>query len=405
MRKIVFILVVILISFYTKAQSLSQEKYSKVVDFMSCVCVTDAMSNNSSIKNIDCEKVKIKKENIPSDYSKTLELFNEFEKLKTTDNSSEKTIEFLTKDIFKSGKYQKIKQFAEKRKGQELDKIVIQINNKANSIVQLNSSDNNIAETSDSDISNTESQIPNDEAEVNSQETESFGQNATNYEKENNDRGIKSFMKTHWFDFILFALVFISLYHTNKRSDYASIKHVKSLIKENKSNEISTDKLNNQTNLNNQYNRLEQQISNLKIKIDSLEEKLNKGNSNPIKEILSPMVVFETTTVKTLPNEEIIFYKHAPHEIGYFDVENNVNISDAVFKFIINRNNPNLASFEILKNNKRLILDYPNKYIKPICDELNALNQNAVDIIVTPGQVEKRENKWVIKTKAQIKYI
>jgi hypothetical protein len=147
-----------------------------------------------------------------------------------------------------------------------------------------------------------------------------------------------------------------------------------------------------------------------KIKSKNLDLFLSKGwkiiDISPLKEILSSKVALENQKVNSLQNEETIFYKHAPHESGYFDVENNVTIADAVFKFSINKNNPHLASFEILKiNTKRLILDYPNKYIKPICDELNTFNKNAVDIIVTPGQVEKIENKWVIKTKAQIKYI
>jgi hypothetical protein len=405
MRKTVFIVVIILTSFYTKAQSISQEKYSKLVDFMSCICVTDAMSNNSSIKNIDCEKEKIKKDNIPSGDSKTLDLFNEFEKLKKTDDSTEKTIIFLTKDIFKSDKYQKIKQFAEKRKGQALENIILQINSKANSLADSNINDKNNAETSDSNISSTGNQEANDETEVTSQESENIEQNATNDDVDKHDIGVVSFMKNHWFDFILLVLVFVSLFHVINTRNHTSIDEIKKLIKENKTNKNYNDQPNNQSSFNNPTKHLEDQITTLKRRIDSLEEKSNKVDANPIKEIPSPVVVFETPIVKAPLNEEIVFYKHAPHESGYFDVDNNVNIGDAVFKFSVNKNNPNLASFEIIKDNKRLILDYPNKYIKPICDELNALNQNAVDIIVTPGQVEKRENKWVIKTKAQIKYI
>ena len=405
MRKTVFIVVIILTSFYTKAQSISQEKYSKLVDFMSCICVTGAMSNNSSIKNIDCEKEKIKKDNIPSGDSKTLDLFNEFEKLKKTDDSTEKTILFLTKDIFKSDKYQKVKQFAEKRKGQALENIILQINSKANSLADSNINDKNNAETSDSNISSTGNQVANDETEVTSQESENIEQNATNDNIDKHDIGVVSFIKNHWFDFILLSLIFVSLYYIIKRRNYASIKRVEYMFDEYKKNDVSNDKPINQYSNNNQYNRLEGQITTLERRIDFIEEKLKKVDANLIKEIPSPVVVFETPIVKPPLNEEIVFYKHAPHESGYFDVDNNVNIGDAVFKFSVNKNNTNLASFEILKDNKRLILDYPNKYIKPICDELNALNQNAFDIIVTPGQVEKRENKWVIKTKAQIKYI
>ena len=400
-----FIVVIILTSFYTKAQSISQEKYSKLVDFMSCICVTDAMSNNSSIKNIDCEKEKIKKDNIPSGDSKTLDLFNEFEKLKKTDDSTDKTIIFLTKDIFKSDKYQKIKQFAEKRKGQALENIIFKINSEANSLAYSNINDKNNTETSDSNISNTENQIANDEKEVTSTESENTEQNVINADIDKHDLGLVSFMKNHWFDFILLVLVFVSLFHVINTRNHTSIDDIKKLIKENKPNKNYNDQKNNQYSFNNPNKHLEDQITTLKRRIDSLEEKLNKVDASPIKEITSPVVVFETPIVKAPLNEEIVFYKHAPHESGYFDVDNNVNIGDAVFKFSVNKNNPNLASFEILKDNKRLILDYPNKYIKPICDELNALNQNAVDIIVTPGQVEKRENKWVIKTKAKIKYI
>ncbi len=324
MRKTVFMLVILLASIYTKAQSLNQEQYSKVVDFMSCVCVTDAMSNNSSVKNRDCEKDKIKKEDIPSQDSKTLDLFNEFEKLKKTDDNTEKTIIFLTKDIFQSDKYQKIKQFAEKRKGQALENIIIQINSKANSLNDTNSSVENNTETSDSIISNTGNQATNDETEDTSQESENLEQNTTNDDINNHETGIISFMINHWFDFILLVLVFISLYFIIKHSDYTSVNHVKFLIKENRENEIFNDKPNNQYSNNSQYNRLEEQIRSLNTKINSLEEKLNKLDASPIKEIPSPVVVFETPIVKAPLNEEIVFYKHAPHESGYFDVDNNV---------------------------------------------------------------------------------
>ena len=115
-----------------------------------------------------------------------------------------------------------------------------------------------------------------------------------------------------------------------------------------------------------------------KIKSKNLDFFLSKGwkiiDVSPTKEISSPKVVFENQKADSPENKETIFYKHAPHEDGYFEVENNVNIEDAVFKFSINESNTNLASFEILKNNKRLILNYPNKYLKPICDEQNELN-------------------------------
>jgi hypothetical protein len=57
-----------------------------------------------------------------------------------------------------------------------------------------------------------------------------------------------------------------------------------------------------------------------------------------------------------------------------------------------------------MKEKKKLILDYPNKYIKPVCEELNAFNQNANNIVITSGIAEKRNDKWIVTTKAKIKY-
>jgi len=210
-------------------------------------------------------------------------------------------------------------------------------------------------------------------------------------------------MKEYGFSFILLMLIMI-LYLYIRRRNFASINRVESMLNENEKNRESQNKFHIPNNSNATQNRLlddlRDKVRILEGRIYSLEEKEKLSKIN----VSIPEVIPEVEIPKITKQEDIIFYKHAPHERGYFDTDDDVNFNDAVFKFTINRHNPNAAIFEIIKDKKKLILDYPNKYIKPVCTELNALNQNANNITIVPGTVEKTGNQWVVKTKVQIKY-
>lgn len=398
MRKIIIIIVVFLTTFLTNAQSnLSQEQFEKVVDNMTCLCINEALEKSA----VDCEKTTILESNIPTTDTKTLDLYKEFQELKKTTDSKELSIIFLTKNVFQSSKYEKIKAFAEKRKGAKINEITKKISEK----ITLISSENIDNSNNTNQISDQSDQIQNSESTPQAEET-TANVYTDNIEPETKKQkyDIGDFMKDYGFSFILFIMI-IGLYIFIKQRNFASIKKVEFMIKENEGRREPNSMSLAPIPSNNSNRGLEDSLNILKDKIRSLEDKNKVFEMEATKYAPAPAItITEAPATPAVLQDDKIFYKHAPHESGYFDTDNEVNLGDAVFKFTIYNNNPNLSSFEILKEKKKLILDYPNKYIKPVCEELNAFNQNANNIVITSGIAEKRNDKWVVTTKAKIKY-
>jgi hypothetical protein len=391
MRKTFFLLVTILANFFGNAQDLNKTQFEEIVDYQTCICVQDALKDLKIYQSIDCENNTLKKRNIPEEETATLNLFNEFVKLKKTENNNERNLNFLSNEIFDSRSYESISKFANKRERENLEAIKAKIKIKGDSI--LEGSYRNGADSQESDSMNQKvspAKISDDNSIVDS-----------NMDISNIDRtestGIVRFIENHWFDFILLILFGLLIFYIKLR-DFASVNRVNSMIKE------RTQTISRKSNTHiNSLNELDKQISG---RIDNLESKFRNLEitiqSN--KEIKPPII--EVVVAEKRPSEakESVFYKHSPDESGAFDTENNVKLEDAVFKFTIDRNNPDLATFEIIKEQKNLILNYPDKYIRPVCDELNPLNQRANSISTNMGKVEKRNNKWIVITKAKIKY-
>jgi hypothetical protein len=61
-----------------------------VVDNLTCLCINE--TENSSV---DCTSATIQENDIPISDTKTLELYKNFKKLKTTTNSNELSIDFF----------------------------------------------------------------------------------------------------------------------------------------------------------------------------------------------------------------------------------------------------------------------------------------------------------------------
>ena len=96
-------------------------------------------------------------------------------------------------------------------------------------------------------------------------------------------------------------------------------------------------------------------------------------------------------------------FAHAPNG-DKFDADSNIEVSDRVFKITEDENNPNIASYDLMPGKLNLILNYPSKYIKPVANELNAIDQKAKEVIFEPGLLVKKGNEWIITKKASINY-
>lgn len=132
------------------------------------------------------------------------------------------------------------------------------------------------------------------------------------------------------------------------------------------------------------------------------EQFIEEEKSKPIEMPVSPQV-------KKL---EEVFYMPAPSLSGDFDISNKSDSfkeTITLYKFFINKNNPNKADFEFnsdvigIKN----AVNYPDKYLESVCNINSAYNPNTKKIITErKGTAERIGDKWVVnnKNKAQIKY-
>lgn len=105
-----------------------------------------------------------------------------------------------------------------------------------------------------------------------------------------------------------------------------------------------------------------------------------------------------------------IFYMATPSGEKSFDISaktETFKATQSLYKFTVDSVNNNHATF-IFQSDETGISDSvnsPHIYIEPVCDPQNALNQNAKRITtIRPGTAEKRNDKWMVLTKAQIKY-
>lgn len=166
-------------------------------------------------------------------------------------------------------------------------------------------------------------------------------------------------------------------------------------------------------------------INNLSIdyssKIRNLENSINNIESqlqNSIQKNLSNNIVTDSSIPKI--NNEIklevppkpiqeVFYMATPDQ-NNFDISslsNTFKPTQSLYEFKVDNYDKSKASFTFYSDEIgiRDAVNYPHTYLDPVCESQNALNQNAKSInTIKPGIAEKRNDKWVVTTKAKIKY-
>lgn len=105
-----------------------------------------------------------------------------------------------------------------------------------------------------------------------------------------------------------------------------------------------------------------------------------------------------------------VFFMPSPSIEGYFASSDKSEIfkeTITLYKFIIHKNNPNKADFEFnsdamgIKN----AVNYPDRYLEPVCIINSAYNPNTKKIInINKGVADKIGDKWIVNVKAKIKY-
>lgn len=98
-------------------------------------------------------------------------------------------------------------------------------------------------------------------------------------------------------------------------------------------------------------------------------------------------------------------YLGAPNSNGLFhNVQSNYIATETIYKLLVYESN--IGEFEFINEtcNLRVALDFYDRYIEPACEAINAFDISANIVTVTKGLAEKRDNKWIVKQKARIRY-
>lgn len=144
------------------------------------------------------------------------------------------------------------------------------------------------------------------------------------------------------------------------------------------------------------------EIGRITNSIQKLEKELSKLNNDLTETGNKPPSNSSTTPF----NSEDIFYMMSPVDNYFYEPYKILNNKESIYKFNVKPNKKE-AEFEIYLNSVRItdVLNNSESYIKPACNEDNLPNSNTSSIRTTKnGQVFLEGEKWIIKTKAEIKY-
>lgn len=137
-------------------------------------------------------------------------------------------------------------------------------------------------------------------------------------------------------------------------------------------------------------------------KLAALESNLLNLNSEPT---IVKSVSNETTNFSGSNNEEI-FYMTKPVGNTFPVSSKSTSYNDTVYKFYIS-SNKNQAEYEVhtLGAPVKEIIKRSESYLIPGCDEENSSSESTQRIVTKiKGQVQLEDDKWIIKSKALIRY-
>ena len=368
------------------------------MDYVTCVCINDALPPDQ--KKFDCINDKVDLKYVPD--SKTIDLFNELQKLKKQSNVGSDYSKFLTEEIFNDEKkLTKIYSFASslKRKGAKMDKIKADIREYISS---SRTSDNK--ESTSSELI----KIKSDETDsnVNIGETDPYSDDIKqpNLNSEN-----PTSSKFNIWVAILFVLTFtiaillIRIYILlDKKIRNLSARIDKTIKKE--------QLLNTHSPHDTQNSKETLRILKLESTVKYLEHSISKLTFTSIsKEEKSPELILEIS--KTHTPQRITFYMATPNkEDGSFDISGQTDMfkpTQSLYKFTVDESNKSKAIFVFDSDEIGIseAVNTPHRYLDGVCEIENARNPNAKKIVTTtPGTAEKRNDKWVVTIKAKIKY-
>lgn len=370
---------------FLNAQKLDDTRYLEGVDYVTCICMKVVLN-----KQIDCKSEKIAESDIPKKEQKTLALFKELQSLKSEKNRG---INFLSEKIFNDKvKYEKIFAFADKRKVQILESIKPDIENYL-MLVQGNEIRGDLPESTNY----TEPEVEEIEIEP-IQDITTIKPKETVMQQSFLEENALSLITGILLIILLFYVIYLSIHFKKKfAATNSRIDRRVSINDSTFGNVVSS--VNSNPVSSNSDNKI-QELSRKIVELENAFKILNEKSFERHAFTAMPIEKQESTSEN--------FYMSVPNEDGTFDVNGRTSKEAALYEFIVDSQNQSLAKFTFTAMDTKIIqsvVDYSQSYINPVCDPQNALNQNAKRIItLRPGTAEKRNDKWIVLTKAQIKY-
>ena len=197
---------------------------------------------------------------------------------------------------------------------------------------------------------------------------------------------------------ILIIVSFVLIYAVGRM-----VSDVDNEVKKTKKNYIEREP-NNNYQLENRIEKLENEVRQFRN-----EKRDSIANLNAVEKVIYEERPVEIDLKLPPKPAEEVFFMATPSGEKSFDVSaktESFKATQSLYKFTV-ASNTNNATFVFQSDDTgiRDSVNSPHIYIEPVCEPQNALNQNARRITTTrPGTAEKRNDKWIVINKAQIKY-
>ena len=408
MKKNILLLVLAVILFEPSFGQVTRESYEKAVDMLNYQSVyysLSVLSPTSGVTakfktNCNCENnpafEKIKS-SIPEKESRTIEIANEIQELKSQDISTfnkSRALDFLLNSTFdESALLNDFK--SELNKKGKLSDYKANLTQQLEGVLQENIQENTSSQKeSESKLSAIDDRIRALETSPNPPR-----------EKSGFLGGFSDYLVL-----LAISLGILGLFLALRRKDnYEELLH---RILESRRLKDMINSQNNSTSIGTRHsNSTSSEIRDMQERIRDLEAQINKLNnqiqtlteSNPIKS--APLPYQEIRSPE--PKSETLFLS-TPNSDGSFNessASNTYKDGASIYRFI--KTGSVNAKFQIdeKETSIKLALQYPDKNIDPVCDAENAFNPRANRIsTIKMGEAELQNAKWIINSKAVIRY-
>lgn len=386
----------------------SKESYEKAVDILNYQSVfysLSVLSPTSGVTanfktNCNCENnpafEKIKS-SIPATESKTIEISNEIQELKSQDISAfdqSRALDFLLNASFNASTILKDFKSQLEQKG-KLSDYTGNIKLKLEGVLQENIPVSNSSQKeSDNKLSD-------------------FNDRIRALETSQNPPREKSGLLGGFSDYLVLLAISLGILGLflalRKKDNYEELLH---RILESRRLKDMINSQNNSTSIGMRHsNSTSSEIRDMQGRIRDLEAQINKLNnqiqtlteSNPIKS--APLPYQEIRSPE--PKSETLFLS-TPNSDGSFNESSASNTyKDGASIYRLIKTGSVNAKFQIdeKETSIKLALQYPDKNIDPVCDAENAFNPRANRIsTIKMGEAELQNGKWIINSKAVIRY-